>query len=98
MTEEHADREVSPQNRGDDEGFDRALRPRSFQDYVGQRDLLANLRVFVAAARKRGEAVDHMLFFGPPGLGKTTLAHILAQEMGSELLVTSGPAIERKGD
>mgnify|MGYP001208458600 CR=1 FL=1 len=98
MSEEHEVREVSPQTRGDDDGFDRALRPRTFEDYVGQRDLLANLRVFVAAARKREEAVDHMLFFGPPGLGKTTLAYIIAQEMGAEIIVTSGPAIERKGD
>ena len=93
-----SDREVSPEVRQDDERFDRALRPRTFDEYVGQSDLLDNLKVFVTAATKRGEAVDHLLFFGPPGLGKTTLAHIIAAEMGSDILVTSGPAIERKGD
>ena len=95
-TGEH--REISPEIASDDAGFDKALRPRNFEDYVGQSDLLANLKVYVAAAKKRGEAVDHMLFFGPPGLGKTTLAHIIAREMESEIIVTSGPAIERKGD
>ncbi len=91
-------RPIAPTPREDDARFDKALRPRAFADYVGQAGLVANLRVFVQAARARGEAVDHMLFFGPPGLGKTTLAHIVAEEMGSDIVVTSGPAIERKGD
>lgn len=91
-------RSISPTVREDDERFDRALRPKTFDEYVGQSDLLANLKVYVKAALKRGEAVDHILFCGPPGLGKTTLAHIIAQEMGSDIVVTSGPAIERKGD
>jgi Holliday junction DNA helicase RuvB len=91
-------RPVGAVRQGDDEGFDRALRPRAFEEYVGQRDIVSNLRVFVRAARGRDEAVDHILFCGPPGLGKTTLAHIIANEMGSDIVVTSGPAIERKGD
>jgi len=92
------EREVSGTNLGDDDRFDRALRPRTFGEYVGQRGMVDNLKVFVRAARNREEAVDHILFCGPPGLGKTTLAHIIAQEMGSDIIVTSGPAIERKGD
>jgi len=91
-------RPIAPTPREDDARFDKALRPTSFDDYVGQKALLENLRVFVKAAAGRGEAVDHILFSGPPGLGKTTLAHISAQEAGSDIVVTSGPAIERKGD
>lgn len=82
----------------DDDRYDRTLRPQSFDDYVGQEELVANLKVFVTAARNRAEAVDHILFCGPPGLGKTTLAHIIAHEMEANIVVTSGPAIERKGD
>ena len=73
-----------------------SLRPRTFVDLVGQTELVANIRVFVQAAREREEALDHMLLCGPPGLGKTTLAHLIANEMGVQLHVTSGPAIERK--
>ena len=76
---------------------DAALRPRSFAEYVGQKALTDNLQVFVKAALKRGEALDHMLFAGPPGLGKTTMAHVIATELGVRLVVTSGPAIEHKG-
>jgi Holliday junction DNA helicase RuvB len=76
---------------------DAALRPKSFTEYVGQKSLVENLRVFVAAALKRREALDHILFAGPPGLGKTTLAHVIAQELGVRLHVTSGPAIDHKG-
>ena len=77
---------------------ERALRPLSFDDYVGQRSLVDNLNVFISAARGRKEPLDHMLFCGPPGLGKTTLAHLIAESMGAGLVMTSGPAIERKGD
>jgi holliday junction DNA helicase RuvB len=78
--------------------FERQLRPQSFTEYVGQEQAVASLRVSVEAARQRGECVDHVLLYGPPGLGKTTLAGILANEMGTTLVPTSGPAIERGAD
>ncbi len=77
---------------------DRALRPRHFGEYVGQEVVLRNLQVFIAAAKHRNEPLDHMLFCGPPGLGKTTLANLIATAMGGNLVVTSGPAVEKKGD
>jgi Holliday junction DNA helicase RuvB len=77
---------------------DAALRPRSFAEFVGQRKVADNLAVYVKAARQRGDSLDHVLLSGPPGLGKTTLAYLLGHEMGSEVRVTSGPALERKGD
>jgi hypothetical protein len=82
----------------DEQKLDHALRPKSFSDYVGQKALTENLQVFARAARQRGEPLDHVLLCGPPGLGKTTLAHIIANEMGAVLHQTSGPAIEKKGD
>ncbi len=75
-----------------------ALRPRSFSEFVGQSGIRDNLRVFIAAARERGEALDHVLLCGPPGLGKTALAHLIALEMGAPLRATSGPVLERPGD
>ena len=74
------------------------LRPKTMSDYVGQQKVKENLSVFIAAAKARGEALDHVLLYGPPGLGKTTLSHIIATEMGSSIKLTSGPAIERSGD
>jgi Holliday junction DNA helicase RuvB len=79
-------------------GVEQTLRPRALGEYVGQERIVENLKVFIRAARERGEPLDHALFFGPPGLGKTTLAHILAHEMGVPLRTTAGPVLERAGD
>lgn len=81
-----------------EEAVERALRPKQLHDYVGQEKIHEQLDIFIAAARQRGEALDHTLLFGPPGLGKTTLAHIIAREMGVNLRQTSGPVLERAGD
>src|SRR5687767_247156 len=85
---------TSPQ----EEAFERALRPKALEEYIGQEKIRGQLEIFVQAARKRKEALDHTLLFGPPGLGKTTLAHIIAREMGVNLRQTSGPVLERPGD
>jgi Holliday junction DNA helicase RuvB len=92
-----ADRVLAPVESGDDDRFDRLFRPNSLDEYIGQAKHKDNLKVFVEAARRRREPLDHILFCGPPGLGKTTLAYILAQEMGVTLHSTAGPAVEHKG-
>ncbi len=82
----------------DEENFERALRPKELEDYVGQEKIREQLDIFINAAKKRKEPLDHLLLFGPPGLGKTTLAHIIAYEMGVNLKQTSGPVLEKTGD
>ena len=93
-----ADRIVSPQNRTEEVGLDVGLRPQSLDEYIGQDRVKENLRILLEAAMARGEALDHVLIYGPPGLGKTTLAHVVANEMGAGIKITAGPAIERAGD
>ena len=95
--EERAPRALDAAAQGEDVRFERSLRPKTLDDYIGQTKHKDNLRVFVEAARRRGEPLDHLLLSGPPGLGKTTLAQILAQEMGVELHMTNGPVVEHKG-
>ncbi|MFQ5464479.1 MAG: Holliday junction branch migration DNA helicase RuvB [Thermodesulfobacteriota bacterium] len=92
------DRDIAPVRLEEDDGFELTLRPRLLGDFVGQTRLKENLGVFVSAARARGEALDHVLFYGPPGLGKTTMAHIIANELGSSVRPTSGPIIDKSGD
>ena len=98
MSNVEHDRLSSAEAVGEDKAFDRAIRPKTLQDYHGQPSVNEQMSVFIEAARKREEALDHVLIFGPPGLGKTTLAHIVANEMGVGLRQTSGPVLERPGD
>jgi Holliday junction DNA helicase RuvB len=93
-----AQRIISGEAGGEDEAVERAIRPARLDEYIGQAAVKAQLEIFVTAARQRGEALDHVLIFGPPGLGKTTLANILAAELGVSLRQTSGPVLERPGD
>lgn len=97
MTEQ-SDRDIAPELKVEDLNFELSVRPRSFDEFIGQEKLKENLKVFIQAAKQRDESLDHVLFCGPPGLGKTTLAHIIAAEVGAQIKVTSGPVLERPGD
>jgi Holliday junction DNA helicase RuvB len=93
-----SERIIEPEPNDDDVQLDRSLRPVRFEEFVGQDRIKENLRIFIEAAKGRGEALDHVLFCGPPGLGKTTLANIIAHELGVNIKSTSGPVLERAGD
>ena len=92
------DRLIDSNETNGDNALDIALRPKKMEEYIGQENVKANLNIAIEAAKKRGEPIEHVLFYGAPGLGKTTLAHILANELGTNIKITSGPAIEKSGD
>ncbi|MFA5076015.1 MAG: Holliday junction branch migration DNA helicase RuvB [Patescibacteria group bacterium] len=98
VADDGLERVTSPEEKNEERVFDLILRPQNLGEYIGQEKVKKNLEIFMAAARQRGEPIEHVLLYGPPGLGKTTLAHIIAKEMGVSIRVTSGPAIERSGD
>lgn len=96
--DDEPERLVSPDDTLEDEVYGASLRPRTFEDYVGQKRVVENLRIAIDAAKRRGETLEHVLFYGPPGLGKTTLAALIAQEMGANFRPTSGPTLEKPKD
>ena len=93
-----SDRLITAKGNGDEERLDRAIRPKRLKDYVGQTELRQQMEIFIQAAVTRSEALDHVLIFGPPGLGKTTLANIVAMEMNVNIRQTSGPVLDKAGD
>src|SRR3989339_537158 len=92
------ERPIAPEEAADDKTLDFTLRPKKISEFIGQENIKNNLRIFLEAAQKRQEPVEHVLLYGPPGLGKTTLAHVIGNELGANVRVTSGPAIEKSGD
>ena len=98
MIESEKDRIITPKEAKEEKSFDISLRPKKLDEFVGQNKIKQNLEIFMAAAKGRKEPIEHVLLYGPPGLGKTTLAHIIGNEMNVNIRITSGPALERSGD